>query len=263
MNNLIFIGLGLYNGRDISLKGVEALKDVKYIFAEFFTAKMIDGTIKYIESQIDNKITILTRDQVEDGKIILSKAKEASVAFLCQGDPFTATTHVELLIQAKEQDIETHVIHGTSVATAVPGLLGLQFYKFGRTTTLAYPEGDYFPESPYDVIHENLKRDLHTLVLLDVHGKEKRYMTANEGIELLLKINSKRNDDVYTKNTLTCVVSQAGSDYPIIVANEAGKLLTHNFGDPLHSLVIPGKLHFKEAEALRILADAPKNLLEI
>ena len=168
------------------------------------------------------------------------------------GDPLTATTHIELLLQAKQHTIETEVVHGASVATAVPGLLGLQFYKFGRTTTLAYPEGDYFPESPYDIIAENKLRQLHTLVLLDIHAEQNRYMTANEGMELLIKINNKRKEDVFNTRTLTCVVARAGAANTIIAADEAGKLMEQDFGPPLHTLVIPGKLHFKEAEALVI-----------
>ncbi len=261
MNKLIFIGLGLYNSRDISIKGVEALKNADHIFVEFYTSKMAEDTIDNLESMINKKITILTRNQVEDGDLILSSTKKGNVAFLCQGDPFTATTHVELLLKAKLHGLVTQVIHGASITIAVPGLLGLQFYKFGRTTTLAYPEGEYFPESPYDIISENLFHGLHTLVLLDINEKEKRYMTANEGINLLLEIYSKRGNGLFTPKTLTCVVSQAGSDNPIVVANEANRLVNKNFKAPLHTIVVPGKLHFKEAEALVILANAPKRIL--
>lgn len=262
MNKLIFIGLGLYDNQDISLKGLETLKKADFIFAEFYTAIMAKATIEYIENEVNKQIKILSREQVEDGTEILAHARNCTVAFVCQGDPLTATTHIELLLQAKRQNIETHVIHGASVATAVPGLLGLQFYKFGRTTTLAYPQGDYFPESPYDVLVENLRLQLHTLILLDIHANENRYMTANEGIELLLKINSKRGDDLFTPNTLACVVARAGSEDVMVSAHHAKKLLTMDFGPPLHTLVIPGKLHFKEAEALMILANAPENILK-
>lgn len=262
MGKLIFIGLGLYDSKDISIKGLETLKDVDNIFAEFYTAKMAKGTIKDIEAMSGNEVTILTREEVEDCEKLLSAAETQKVAFLCQGDPLTATTHIELLLMATKRRIATQVIHSSSVATSVPGLLGLQFYKFGRTTTLAFPEGGYFPESPYDVISENLSRGLHTLVLLDIDAETKRYMTANEGIDILLKINSKRGDNIFTKRTLTCVVARAGSKKSLVVANSAGKLLNADFGAPLHTIVIPGKLHFKEGEALVILAKAPHKLIK-
>ncbi|MCK5561370.1 MAG: diphthine synthase [Thermoplasmata archaeon] len=262
MGRLIFIGLGPHDGKDISLRGLEALKSADQIFAEFYTATMAEGCVEYLESLTDKKIEILTREQVETGDPILDRArrKESTVAFLVPGDPLTATTHIDLLLRAKSLNIASDVIHGPSVVTIIPGLLGLQFYKFGRTTTLAYPEGEYFPESPYDVVLENKKLGLHTLVLLDIHAEEERYMTANEGIDLLLRIGSKR-DEMYTPRTLSCVVARAGAKTPIVAANEAGELLKMDFGAPMHSIVIPGNLHFKESEALVKLANAPKEIL--
>ena len=262
MTELIIIGLGLNDGKDIAYKGLEKLREVDIIFGEFYTAKMAEETVQQIESLIDKKILILTRDQVEDGTIIFNNALKGSVAFVCQGDPLTATTHIELLIRAKQLKIPTQLIHASSVVTAVPGLLGLQFYKFGRTTTLAFPDGAYFPESPYEVIIDNLKRGLHTLVLLDIDAQKNRYMTANEGIDLLLKISSKREDTFFSNDTLICVVARAGADDPKINADLAGKLVKKDFGGPLHTIVIPGKLHFKEAEGLIILADAPENVVK-
>jgi diphthine synthase len=264
MTKLIFIGLGLFDGSDISYKGLKTLEKVDKIYAEFYTAKMAENALSKIESLIIKKIEILDRDEVENGELILSQALEKNVAFLCQGDPLTATTHIDLLLQAKQKNIEIQIIHSSSVVTAVPGLLGLQFYKFGRTTTLALPEGDYFPESPYDVILQNKKIGLHTLVLLDiqVNSNERRYMTANEAIELLLKISKKREDSTLNEKTLMCVVARAGSMNPAIAAGSAGELIKQDFGEPLHSLVVPGKLHFKEAEAIMILANAPKELVD-
>jgi diphthine synthase len=263
MGKLIFIGLGLDNGKDISIKGLELLKTCDYLFAEFYTSDLAKGSIEYLEKVCNKHIEVLDREQVEDGDLILKKAQmnDSNVAFLVPGDPLTATTHIDLLLRAKEQTISTMVIHAPSVATVVPGLLGLQFYKFGRTTTLAYPEGEYFPESPYDVIAENLSMGLHSLVLLDIHADKKRYMTANEGIQILLEINSRRDDETFTPKTLACVVARAGTSNPIALADYAEKLLEHDFGPPLHSIVVPGKLHFKEYEALITLANAPKNIL--
>ena len=148
------------------------------------------------------------------------------------------------------------------VVSAVPGLLGLQNYKFGRSTTLAYPEGDYFPTSPYDVIKNNKKMGLHTLVLLDIQADRNRYMTANEGIKILIDYEKKIKNNVFTKNSIICVVARAGSDKPIARADEIDVLEKIDFGQPLHTLVIPGDLHFMEVEALIKLAGLPADLAE-
>ena len=55
------IGLGLFNVEDISLKGLNALKKVDKIYAEFFTSKLIGSNLKDIEKIIGKKIIILKR----------------------------------------------------------------------------------------------------------------------------------------------------------------------------------------------------------
>ena len=57
-----------------------------------------------------------------------------------------------------------------------------------------------------------------------------------------------------------CVVARAGSSNPTVLANKAGFLIKRDFGLPLHTLVVPGCLHFMEIEALEILAQLPAQL---
>ena len=154
---LTFIGLGLFDEKDISLKGIEVIKKSKKVFAEFYTAKLTGTIIENIEKTIGKPIDVLSREETEKGDKILEAGKNGDASFLTAGDPMTATTHVDLRLRAIKIGIKTKVIHGSSIVTAVPGLLGLQNYKFGRTTTLAYPEKNYFPTSPYDIIKENKK----------------------------------------------------------------------------------------------------------
>jgi diphthine synthase len=137
MPKLSFIGLGLYDERDISLKGLEAIKSCDKLFAEFYTAALAGTSLTKLEQKFGKPIKVLTREEVEQTDNILKAAKKHNVAFLCQGDPLTATTHIELLLEAKELGIATEIIHGASIAVSVPGLLGLQYYKFGRTTTIS------------------------------------------------------------------------------------------------------------------------------
>jgi diphthine synthase len=262
VGSLVFIGLGLYDEKDISLKGIEEIKNSEFVFAEFYTAKLMGTKKKKIEKIFGKKIEILDRYETEKGDKIIKTAKQKNVCFLTAGDPMTATTHIDLRIRAIKEGIKTQVIHGSSIATAVPGLLGLQNYKFGRTTTLAYPEKDYFPTSPYEVIRDNKKIGLHTLVLLDIQDDKKRYMTANEGMDLLLEMEEKYKDNIVTNESVICVVARAGSTESEITAGMIKDLIKKDFGPPLHSLVVPGRLHFMEIEALTVLAQLPAQLGE-
>jgi len=257
---LTFIGLGLYDEKDISLKGLEEIKNCDRVYAEFYTSKLVGTNIIKLENTIGKKIKVLNREETEKGNDVINSAKKENVVFLTCGDSMSATTHVDLRLRAINRGIKTKIIHGSSIVTAVPGLLGLQNYKFGRTTTLAYPEEKYFPTSPYDIIKNNKKMGLHTLILLDIISNKKKYMTANEGIRLLLDIEKKRKENLITKESIICVVALAGSSNPTVMAGKIEALKDEDFGTPLHTLVVPGILHFMEIEALETLASLPSNL---
>jgi diphthine synthase len=257
---LIFIGLGLYDENDISVKGLSELRKCKKVFAEFYTSKLSGFNKNVFEKTIGNKINILSREESENGEVILKHASMQKTAFLVCGDPMIATTHIDLRLRAIKKGIKTKIIHSGSIVTAVSGLLGLQNYKFGRATTLAFPEKDYFPTSPYSVIKQNKKIGLHTLVLLDIQSDKELFMNANQAINLLTKMEEELKEEIITPDTLICVVGQAGSNAPILKADTIKKLINIDFGPPLHSIIIPGKLHFMEIEALEICAGLPKNV---
>ncbi|SCG86054.1 diphthine synthase [Methanobacterium congolense] len=259
---LYFIGLGLYDAGDISMKGAEALKNVDTIYAEFYTARLFGTNISTLEEMLGVEITILTREQVEEENIPLKEAEKKDVAFVSAGDPLIATTHSDLMIEARKKGIKTRVIHSSSILSAAPGIAGLQAYKFGKVTTIPFPEENYFPHSPYLAVKENMDSKLHTLVLLDIRAHEDRYMTANQGLEYLMRVESERGENLISGDTLAVVIARAGADKPVVRADKIEKLLNEDFGGPLHCLMIPGDLHFMEAEALVVLGGAPPEILE-
>ena len=139
-------------------------------------------------------------------------------------------------------------MHNASILTAI-GETGLQLYKFGKTTSIPFPEENFQPETAYDVIKENQKNNLHTLVLLDLRPNEKRFMTANDAINILLKIENKRKENIFTENTKIIVCARLGSDDSTIKYGTVKKLKNIDFGNPVHCLVVPAKkLHFAEEE---------------
>ena len=259
-SKITFIGLGLNDETDISLKGLNEINKCDRVYAEFYTAKLFGTSIKNIERQIKKKIIILKREEVEQGDEIINDAKENHVVFLSCGDSMAATTHIDLRLKAINEEIKTDIIHGSSVFTAIPGLLGLQNYKFGRTTTIAYPEDEYFPVSPYNIIKKNKEFGMHSLVLLDIQVDKNKFMSANEGIKILEEFERKLGDGIFNDDSLICVVARAGSSNPIIKANYLKNLKNEDFGPPLHTLVVPANLHFLEIEALEKIADLPKDL---
>lgn len=248
---LYFIGLGLYDKDDISIKGLNTIKKCDKLYLEYYTSKL-NNSIEELEELYNNKIILADRELVEKRaeETILADAKEHNVGFLVVGDIFSATTHVDLWIRAKELGIETKFIHSSSVFSGI-AVTGLQLYKFGKTSSIPFPAKGFEPTTPYDVLAENQKQGLHTLLLLDLHPTEKKYMSVNQAIEYLFKIESEKKLNIFTDDTLIVGCARLGSDDQTIIAGKASKLKDVDFGEPLHCLIIPGKLHFVEEGALR------------
>ncbi|MBW3015463.1 diphthine synthase [Candidatus Woesearchaeota archaeon] len=249
---LYFIGLGLNDEKDISLKGLDIVKKVDVIYLEYYTS-ILSCKIEDLESLYGKKIIVANRDMVENKaeETILKDAKEKEVAFLVVGDIFGATTHTDLRLRAAKLGIKVRFVHNASIMNAV-SVTGLELYKFGKTTSIVFTEPGYEPQTPYDVIKKNMKNEFHTLCLLDIKADQCRYMTVNQALEILLKIEEARNEKVISEETFVIGCARVGSEQPLIKYGTVKELMHEDFGEPLHCLIVPGKLHFMEEEVLEL-----------
>lgn len=238
---LYLIGLGLWDEKDVSAKGIETTKSCDSVCLEQYTG-IWHGNIAALEKTIGKKISVLPREKVESD-FLINEARSKKIALLIPGDPLAATTHFELFHECRKQNIECIVIHSSSIYTAV-ALTGLQLYKFGRATTFVKPQKSYSPESSYDVIAENKKSGLHTLVLLDT---AEGGMTIKEGIELLQIMEEKRKEGLLDGKIIAA--ANLGSNEPLIKYGFAAEL---HINEKPAVIIIPGKLNFKEEEALEL-----------
>lgn len=260
MGSLNFIGLGTYDEKGMTLYGLELARKCDVIFLEHYTSLMPHLDIENLEKLIGKPVKVVDRRLLEDGRMILREAVEKHVAILTPGDPFIATTHVELRMRAERQGITVRIAHAPSIISIVPGEIGLQNYKFGKSATITFP--DNYSEVPYDTLKQNLSLGLHTLLFLDIRVEEGKYMSANDGMAMLLHMESKRKEGVIKPNTLVIGIARAGGPNQLIKGDAIERLIKFDFGPPPHCLVVPGKLHFMEAEALALFAKVDKELLK-
>lgn len=261
---LTFIGLGLFDKFDISLKGFNAIKNADIVYIEFYTSVLIGSTIDDLKKFYNKEIILLSRTDVEiNNDKLLNDAKNKNVVFLTAGDTMISTTHIDLRIRAYDLNIETNIIHGSSILSAVCGISGLQNYKFGRSTSISYPyisnRGIHvLSESPYNTIINNYKNGNHTLVYLDISNGN--FMSVKEALNILIEINSKNDDEIDLKNLLAIGISQAGSKNFKVKTDYIKNVDNFKLGPPLHILIIPGTLHFIEKEALIKFSNAPLDI---
>jgi diphthine synthase len=259
MGELVFIGLGLHDEKGITLRGLEEARAADSVFAEFYTSALTGAKARAIEALVGKPIRRLTREQIESGEEILDAARTRRVVFLVPGDPMTATTHIDLRLRAKNAGILTRIVHGVSIMSAAAGVLGLQTYKFGRTTTVPFPAPGFKPTSPLEVILENRRMGLHSLVLLDLR-EDGTFLDPKDALRSLVEMAAVKTDAEFGASTVVCVLSRVGAPEVIAVADHIERLLQRDLGPALHCIVIPGPLHFLEKEALAAFAGAPHDL---
>jgi len=230
---LNLIGIGLNDEKDITLKGLELVKESDYIYLENYTSTL-QCSIEKLEQLYGKKIILAEREFIEDGSVIIDQASNSNVSILIIGDVFSATTHISLYLQALENDIQVQIINNASVLTAI-GITGLELYKFGKTTSIPFHES----KTPLEVIEKNYP--LHTLCLLDLVPKEKHFMESSEALEKLFSLGFK-------KDTKVIICAQLGSKNPTIIYTEAENI------KPLNKfpqcIIVHGELHFMEEDML-------------
>ncbi|MCF7798813.1 diphthine synthase [Candidatus Woesearchaeota archaeon] len=266
---LYLIGLGLYDEKDITLRGLEIVKKCDIVYLEYYTSVLGVDKAK-LEALYGREVLVAPRDVIEKQaeELLIELAKDQDVALLVVGDVFGATTHADLLFRAKQAKVTTEVVFNASIMNAI-GLTGLELYKFGKTTSIVFPDAGWYPNTPYDVIKNNKAMGLHTLCLLDIKVAEPcrddllraqpgklikpqppRFMNISEALDVLMHLENTAGENVLLEDTLAIGIARLGHPDAKIVAGTIKQLKDVDFGAPLHSLIIPSKLQIVEEEVL-------------
>lgn len=246
---LYLIGLGIGGAAGITVEGLKAARKCSEIYIDSYTS--VVPSEHEIRSVIGKVPKHSARNMLEEDfeKDIMNKAKSSDIALLIPGDPLVATTHIELINSCRKHSVKYKIIHSSSIISAI-GETGLQSYKIGRKASIAFPVKGIYAESGYDAILDNKKIGLHTLLLLDLHNG--KYMDCEEATQSLIFIEKKRKKKLISGNTMVVVCAALGSENSVIKyckVSEVRNLGLKNGPFP-QCIVLPGKLHFAEQEAL-------------
>jgi diphthine synthase len=246
------VGLGLTSDC-LSLRALTILRSSDYIFLDTYTSYLPGFSLDHFSGFLDKEVTPLQREDLEGrgGKDILDRALTSKVSLAAFGDPFIATTHVWLRNTAIKRGIPTVYVPGVSIYSAAFSLVGLEIYKSGPAATIVEPSNIYRPMAAYEKVILNLRRGLHTLLLLELDVQRNSLMTFSRGAQLVaegLESFGVRVDDL-----LGIGISAVGSEKQGAVASPIRSLAKiRNEAFP-HCLIVPGRLDAVEAEALMLL----------
>ncbi|MFB5609552.1 MAG: diphthine synthase [Nitrosarchaeum sp.] len=248
---LWFIGLGISGSKSIPVEALEVLSKADIIYFEQFTSPIGKADMLKIKKMTKGEIKQGKRWLVEDGSEILKYAKTKKVVLLSYGDPYIATTHIELRTRAIQEKIKTHSIHASSSLTSMIGECGLHFYKVGRIATIMSEMKSL--TTPYYVIYKNIIEGNHTILLLEYNQDKNFFMDPKEALDGLLETEKGQKRNVIDLTTHAIVASRIGFKDQSIISGKISSLKKIDFGKPPHTIIITGRLHFTESDALKIL----------
>ena len=234
---LYLIGLGL-SKESIGIEAREKCREADNVYLESYT---VDFPYKKeeLEKTVGKEVEALGRDNVESNRLVEEAGKE-DVVLLVYGSPLMATTHISLILEAKEKNVKCQIIHNASIFDAITNT-GLQAYKFGKTGSLPDWEEKGESKSFVDVIESNMRIKAHTLLLVDI-GLE-----LKEALEELEEASEGK-----IKRLIVC--SRLGCDEEKTYFDSVDNLKKFEVKKP-YCFIIPSKLHFKEKEALEKISE--------
>ena len=250
---LWFVGLGISGTRSIPIEVVKIIQKADFVYLESFTSPIYKQQEEEIKNIVSGSFKIAKRWLVEDGQEILKASKSSTVVLLSYGDPYIATTHIELRTRAKLEKIETNTIHSASAITSMIGEAGLQFYKVGRIVTIMNEKKSVI--TPYTSIFKNLIQGLHSVILLEYNQDENYFLDPKDAISSLMDVEKEQKRNVVNNDTFAIVASRIGFKTQKITSGKFSNLLKVDFGEPPHSIIITGKLHFTESDAINVLTE--------
>ena len=247
---LWFIGLGISGFKSIPSEALDVLSKADIVYLEQFTSPIGKSDLTKIKNATKGEFKLAKRWLVEDGSEILKNAKKKKVALLAYGDPYIATTHIELRARAIEEKIKTYSIHASSSLTSMIGECGLHFYKIGRIATIMSEMKSL--TTPYYVIYKNVIEGNHTVLLLEYNQDKDFFLDPKDALKGLLETEKGQIRNVISSSTYAIVASRIGFKDQKIIAGKISSLKKIDFGKPPHTVIIPGRLHFTESDALKL-----------
>ena len=250
---LWFVGLGISGISELSDGTLSVIKNAEVVYLESFTSPISENEKERLENMCNGEFKIAKRWLVEDGNEILENAKKKKTVLISYGDPYIATTHLELKTRAIKDKIETKTIHSSSIVSSVIGEVGLHYYKIGKILTIMNDPKSMV--TPYNIIFHNLLSKSHSLILLEYNEDKSFFLAPQDALSLLLDAEKVQNGKIILPNTFVIIASRIGKSDQKITAGKISNLIKKEFSKPPHSIIIPGSLHFTESDAIKVVTE--------
>ncbi|XP_046545531.1 diphthine methyl ester synthase-like [Haliotis rubra] len=223
------VGLGLGDVKDITVKGLEVVKNAERVYLEAYTSILTVGK-EALEEYYGRKIILADRDMVEQqSDELLDGTDKSDVAFLVVGDPLerqpTLTLSCELL------------------------------RRYFFISDMLFPQRFY----DFDKYIKMKEQTIENLMKGNKIFEPPRFMSVSQAAEQLLEIVQRKGEEggqnlALSEDTVCVGLARVGCDDQKICVATLKQLTSVDLGEPLHSLAIPGHMHPLEIDMLNLFA---------
>ena len=109
--------------------------------------------------------------------------------------------------------------------------------------------------TPYNTIFDNLLSKTHSVILLEYSEDKSFFLDPKDAFSLLLDAEKTQKRKVISEETFAIVASRIGKNNQKIISGHISNLIKKEFGESPHSIIIPGRLHFTESDALKTITE--------
>ena len=109
--------------------------------------------------------------------------------------------------------------------------------------------------TPYNTIFDNLLSKTHSVVLLEYNEDKSFFLEPKDALSLLLHAEKIQNRKVISEETFVIVASRIGKKDQNVISGKISNLIKKEFGESPHSIIIPGRLHFTELDAIKMITE--------
>ncbi|MFB5648800.1 MAG: DUF357 domain-containing protein, partial [Candidatus Nitrosomaritimum aestuariumsis] len=95
----------------------------------------------------------------------------------------------------------------------------------------------------------------HTVLLLEYNQDKDFFLDPKDALMGLVETEKGQKRNVIDSSTYAVVASRIGFANQSIISGKISSLKKMDFGKPPHTVIITGRLHFTESDALKILGD--------
>jgi len=235
-----FISSGFNPPDSLTREEIQFMKGAAVIVIDTYTSP------NHLREFENRELVFADREKLENFEWIFDEKED--IAIVIPGDSFSATTHYSIYRDALVRGIGVRVFHNASIFPIAATRMGLHLYKIGAAVSLPRFRENFRPLSPYEKILENLRRGLHTIVLLDTEPP----MELPDAIEELDWMESQLKGNILMEGKEIGVVSSIGLESEKIIFGKIERVRKWVGVRVPYTLVVPAELHFQEKESLEL-----------